>query len=138
VQVPLQLGAAFTAAAQQDHKSTVIQNAMFALSTLMWHARDAGITSNTAAIQQQLQQSGMQQQLPAVLAAMTAELQTEIAILAGGWDAASANLWQFCGDGALQLQFAAAMGSRYLMWSFGRLLACQAQIGCGARAACRT
>ena len=118
MQIPLQLGAAFSAAARQDFKSPVAQSAMFALSTLLWHACDAGIASNTASIQQQLQQSGLQQQLPAVLAAMTAELQAEIAVLEGGSDAASAEFWRFCGDGSLQLQLAATVGSRYLLWEF--------------------
>jgi hypothetical protein len=69
---------------------------MLALNTLLVKAFEAGIARNTATIQQQLQQSGMLQQLSAVLAAMTAKLQAETAVLAaGGWDAASGGLQQF-------------------------------------------
>jgi hypothetical protein len=96
VQIPLQLGAAFAAAAQHNLKSPATQAAMSALDLLLCQASAAGTASNNASILQQLQQSSVLQQLSAVLAAMTTELQTETTALAGGgWDAASGDIQQF-------------------------------------------
>jgi hypothetical protein len=105
VQIPLQLGAAFAAAAQHNLKSPATQAAMSALDLLLCQASAAGTASNNASILQQLQQSSVLQQLQqssvlqqlsAVLAAMTTELQTETTALAGGgWDAASGDIQQF-------------------------------------------
>jgi hypothetical protein len=108
VQVPLQLGAAFTAAAQHNSKSPATQAALYALNTFLRKAADAGTASTTATIHQQLLQSGMLQPLSAVLAALTAHLLVETADLAdGGWDAVTGELGRFTATEALQSRFAA-------------------------------
>ena len=117
VQIPLQLGAVFVAAAQHNPKSPVTQAAMSALNMLMLKAWAAGTASNPASIQQQLQQSSVLQELPAVLAAMTAELQAETAALATGtWDAASGDIQHFTAANALHSRFAAVMSLRRFIW----------------------
>jgi hypothetical protein len=92
---------------------------MCALNTILYKAIQAGIASNRASIQQQLQQSGMPQQLSALLAAMTAEFQAETAVLAaGGWDAASGDIERFAAPSALQARFAVVAQYRSLIWDF--------------------
>jgi hypothetical protein len=92
---------------------------MFALDALLLKASEAGIASNTAAIQQQLQQSGMLQQLSAVLAAMTADLQTETALLAaGGWDAASGNVQKFVAESSLHAWSCTVLSFYWMLWDF--------------------
>ena len=122
VQVPLQLGAAFTAAAQQDLQSPATMQAMYALNTLLGKAtaaEAAGIASNPASIQRQLRQSGMLQQLSAFLAAMAAELEAETAALAaGGWDAASGDVEQWTAPDALHSRVYAVLGVSSLLWQF--------------------
>jgi hypothetical protein len=92
---------------------------MLAVDTMLVEASEAGIASNIATIQQQLQQSGMLQQLSAVLAAMTTELRVETAALAaGGWDAASGDVQQFTAAYALQPHFASVANLRSVLWEF--------------------
>jgi hypothetical protein len=108
MQVILKLGHAFTAAAQQDVKSPATHMAIYAISTLLRQASEAlgqglaGIASITASIEQQLKQSGMLQQLSALMTAMSAELQSETAVLDdGGWDAVSGDVARFAATDAL-------------------------------------
>jgi hypothetical protein len=89
----LQLGAAFTAAAQHHFNSPATLSALIILGSLISAANEAGVTtcagggSLGSSIRQQLQQSGMLQQLTAVMAALTADLQDETAALAAAaWD----------------------------------------------------
>lgn len=117
VQIPLQLSAAFKAAAQHDWKSPATMTTLYAVDMLLLKASDAGITSNTASIQQQLQQSGILQQLSSFLAAMTAELQAETAALAAG-DAASGNVQQYTAPGSLRDTFTVAVSCRHILWGF--------------------
>ena len=121
----MQLGAAFTAAAQLAPLSEVTQAAMYALNLLVHSALTADITtSNTSSgglgssIREQLRQSGVLQQLSAVLAAMTAKLQAETAFLTSGqWDAASGDVERFAAADAVQARFAAVAGFRALLWA---------------------
>jgi uncharacterized membrane protein YgcG len=85
----------------------------------MRKACEFGVASTTISIAQQLQQSGMLQQLSAVVAGMTADLQTEKAALAaGGWDAASGDVQQFLTEDALQVRFAVLVQFRCLLLIF--------------------
>jgi hypothetical protein len=120
LQIPLQLAATFTAAAQHNSKSPSTTAVMHVLDILLHKACDTGIASNTFSIQQQLQQSGMLQQLSAVLKAMTAELQAETANLAaGGCDAATWDVQQLVtAPGSLQSRLDAVVRLRYLLWEF--------------------
>jgi hypothetical protein len=84
VQVPLQFGAAFNAAAQHSWKSPAMRVAWDVLKVLLSTASVAGTHSLSSSVKQQLQQSGMLQQLAAVTTAMAADLQAEAAALAAG------------------------------------------------------
>ena len=88
-------------------------------------ACDAGIFSNTSSgslgsiIKEQLQQSGVLQQLSTIMQAMTAELQAETAAFAaGGSGVANGDLEQLAVGDALQPRFAAYVGNRFLLWGF--------------------
>ena len=95
VQVPLQLGTAFTSAAQHSWTSPPMRAALGLLLMLMRTVPGAGPGSLASSIRQQLQQSGMLQQLAAVMTAMAADLQAEAATLApGSGDTASFDIEQ--------------------------------------------
>jgi hypothetical protein len=120
VQVPLQLGAAFVAAAQQDFKSPATQMAMHTLDSLMLTVSAAAVPSNTASIKEQLQQSGMLQQLPAVLVSMAGELRAETAALAAGaCNAATGDVHHYTGRNSVLSRFTAVVCFRRLLWAFG-------------------
>jgi hypothetical protein len=88
LQVPLQIGRAFTTAAQQSWKSPLTHSALFTLQSLIHTAKQAGITKGAgssslgSSIRQQLEQSGMLQQLAAVMTAAAECLQEEAAAYA--------------------------------------------------------
>jgi uncharacterized membrane protein YgcG len=120
VQVPLQLGAAFTAAAQHSWKSPATQLAIRALQILQNTAQHAGIihkgisriqnNSMCGSIKQQLEHSGMREQLAAVMIALAAEMQAEAAALATGTDhTACIGVEQFAGANALQPRLTAVV-----------------------------
>jgi hypothetical protein len=115
--VPLQLGDAFTSAAQHSWNSVVTHTVANTLRVLLLQAAEAGICRNAgnnslaSSIRQQLQQSGMLQQLAAVMTAMAAEMQTETAALPAGVDAgapsAGVNTERFTGYNTVQQWFVA-------------------------------
>ena len=95
VQVPVQLGTAFTSAAQHSWKSPPMTAALGLLLLLVAATPDAGPSSLVSSVRQQLQQSGMLQQLAVVMTAMAADLQAEAATLAAGdGDTASLDIEQ--------------------------------------------
>jgi hypothetical protein len=87
----MQLGAAFTAvAAQHSWKAPATKAALLAVDSLLRIADRTGITNSAGSsslgsnIRQQLQQSGMLQQLAAVMTALSADLQAATAACAAG------------------------------------------------------
>ena len=119
VQIPKQLAAIFTSAAQQDYKSPVTLAALYALDSFLAAACDTGMGSGSLGSSVREQLSGVLQQLSALLSAMTAELAAETAALAaGGWDAASGKIQQFKANDALQPQFRAVVNNHSLLWVF--------------------
>lgn len=116
----MQLGAAFTAAAQHSWKSPVAQLALRALQILHSTAQHAGIVhkgisrnqnnSMCGSIKQQLEQSGMREQLAAVMIALATEMQAEAAALAAGKEhTACIGAEQFAGANALQPRLTAVV-----------------------------
>jgi hypothetical protein len=82
---------------------------------------DSSSSSLESSIRQQLQQSGMLQQLSAVITAMTEGLEYETAALvSGSWGAAGGDIQQFIGVNTLQSQFAAVALLRRQLWAFGQ------------------
>lgn len=112
MQVHMQLGTALTAAADHSGKSPVTHAALDAMNNLLDTALHDGICFNSdstpssmgSSIKQQLQQSGVLQQLASLMTALAADTRQEAAAVAAGcWDAASADIEQFTGfEGALQ------------------------------------
>lgn len=106
----MQLGTALTAAADHSGKSPVTHAALDAMNNLLDAALHDGICFNSdstpsmgSSIKQQLQQSGVLQQLAVLMTALAADMRQEAAAVAAGcWDAASADIEQFTGfEGAL-------------------------------------
>jgi hypothetical protein len=108
----MQLGTALTSAVQHSWKSQVTHAALDAIERLLIEAlhdnicfhSDSTPSSMGNSIRQQLQQSGVLQQLPILMAALAAGMrQVTAAITAGDWDAASSDVEQFTGfEGSFQ------------------------------------